>query len=1355
MNMKKTLWIIAGVVVLLVAAFMTLEESNLSLTSKEPVKKKKSLIATPSSWSKTKLDGSFNYDMPHKFAELYDLLRTNSKGVNAYSVNHLYHELVKAKNSPYLKNKKVSALDWVERGPANVPGRVRALVEVPGDPNFNTWLAGSASGGVWKTSDGGTTWNHLTKELPTLVTSSIALCESSPNIIYVGTGEKFSGSRFNGDGIFKSEDGGNTWQHVASASIDERFRNISRVIVDPNNPDLVLATSLGYSAPSQFSLIDESYVIRSVDGGQSWEVVFSTGPKIDQIIADPSNFLTQYISISGVGVFKSIDAGLTWNDASNGLAGGSRIELAISKTNTNIICAMSLSNFSGNETDIFYSDDAASTWHLLLEENNGNNIDILGGQGIYNHALAVNPFQNNVVYAGGIDLWKIEMTEGETQYIPRIVRAIATTYPFMEFINFGGSFLNGGLEEDTTTSKSEFVSVEIRFGPGLSQMAHRFTVPPGGGTNGDGGAGVPYTDYLYEEYVEVPFEVWDIDNDRQMMVSFRDQEGDGEFNLIPNTGVNGREYILVHSQDYNDTPHPSIAQNGGAAVNQLYFLWPTVAEGTTWDANNLPDSKITINYGVSSKSKQTTNLTDYYEQYQRLNKHVHVDHHQLIPIITDENNQTFKLLNGNDGGVYVSNISTFPGEQEGDWTGVGRGFNTTQFYGVDKGPGANVYIGGTQDNGTQASDLDPTSSSDYNKVEEGDGFAALWNSKDGNSFMVSVYFNNILRVVSNVGGYISMENGLEDIGEERAPFFTNLVMSKSRPDMVYTYGASGVWRSPNFGLSWSLSEMEGSWQLRNIIKGAISEADNDIVWAGVSMEDTISIKVSTDGGLSFKETSTYTERTLGQVSGLTAHPTQPNTAYALFSFGKSPKVLRTTDLGQTWEDISGYGQNEVSSNGFPDVAVFDLLVMPHDPNTIWAGTEIGLIESTDNGQTWALANNGLPAVAVWRMKVVDQQIVLATHGRGIWTVDIPELPENILGPEINGASTAMNGDLVISATILGEYDSVDLYIDAERLLSFKPEALQQITLSLPGLSNGDKTIWLTAHVNNRKLHTERLTVDYYPIDEYLTSYGTTFEDSSSTADFIGNMDWKNLSTFNNGAIHTPHPYLTVTNYTYQLRSPIIIAADPDEARLYYNDIAIVEIGEEGTSFGEQEFWDYVVVEGSKDGINWVPFENGYDANYDADWLSAYNNVQEGTPSLYRSHAVNLHDSFNAGDTIFVRFRLFSDPAATGWGWAIDNVFIQQAPLSANLEAEQAKDDMQIIPNPVVGTSMASIFLQRPGEVKYRIIDASGRIWMESTKFFNQKGVQVLPIDATTLPPGTYILEVATGEVVRKKKMLVL
>ena len=128
---------------------------------------------------------------------------------------------------------------------------------------------------------------------------------------------------------------------------------------------------------------------------------------------------------------------------------------------------------------------------------------------------------------------------------------------------------------------------------------------------------------------------------------------------------------------------------------------------------------------------------------------------------------------------------------------------------------------------------------------------------------------------------------------------------------------------------------------------------------------------------------------LGVLSGLHSHPTQDSTFYVLFSFYNESKIFRTEDLGQNWEDISQYSGG-ASQNGFPDVAAYCLMVREDSSDIIWVGTDIGLIESVDNGATWALADNGLENVAIWDMKYWDGQVVIGTHGRGVWTADVVE-----------------------------------------------------------------------------------------------------------------------------------------------------------------------------------------------------------------------------------------------------------------------------------------------------------------------------------------------------------------------------
>ena len=161
------------------------------------------------------------------------------------------------------------------------------------------------------------------------------------------------------------------------------------------------------------------------------------------------------------------------------------------------------------------------------------------------------------------------------------------------------------------------------------------------------------------------------------------------------------------------------------------------------------------------------------------------------------------------------------------------------------------------------------------------------------------------------------------------------------------------------------------------------------------------------------------------------------------------------------------------------------------------------------------------------------------------------------------------------------------------------------------------------------------------------------------------------TNFENGALHSPHPYPSPDqddvdfNFSTILKHPIILTENPV---MTFDEVVLVEPGSVGTGYGDFEFWDYVIVEGSNDeGETWLPLENGYDSRANSTWLENYNKVTEdmnsttvGQPQWYINREINMtqNGNFAAGDTILIRFRLFSDPYAHGWGWAIDNLRIQ-------------------------------------------------------------------------------------------------
>jgi hypothetical protein len=188
------------------------------------------------------------------------------------------------------------------------------------------------------------------------------------------------------------------------------------------------------------------------------------------------------------------------------------------------------------------------------------------------------------------------------------------------------------------------------------------------------------------------------------------------------------------------------------------------------------------------------------------------------------------------------------------------------------------------------------------------------------------------------------------------------------------------------------------------------------------------------------------------------------------------------------------------------------------------------------------------------------------------------------------------------------------------------------------------------------------------------SYANNFNNiSTAAADFFGDAGFsiKLESGFADGAIHTQHPYPEGQGFpnnrfewVYQLRVPIRVKAT--DATVQFDEVVLVEPGEPGSTFPSEEFYDYVVVDGSKDGgVTWTTVANGYDSRDFGPWLTRYNSAitanistAVGDPTLFRNRVLNLQDKFDTGDEVVLRFRLFSDPGAAGWGWAIDNLKIQ-------------------------------------------------------------------------------------------------
>lgn len=334
--------------------------------------------------------------------------------------------------------------------------------------------------------------------------------------------------------------------------------------------------------------------------------------------------------------------------------------------------------------------------------------------------------------------------------------------------------------------------------------------------------------------------------------------------------------------------------------------------------------------------------------------------------------------------------------------------------------------------------------------------------------------------------------------------------------------------------------------------------------------------------------------------------------------------------------------------------------------------------------------------------------------------------------------------------------------------SVKTAALQKgvsgekyrVDLDLPPLSVGDKIQYrIVARDNAAEENSSRLPEEGFyliPVNGILPakdSYVNNFNEPSF--DFFGNeFSITTPPGFEDGAIHSKHPYAdgsgpaSESNYTYQLQIPVRI--DVLNPVIQFDEIVLVEPGEEGSTFGGSGFFDYVVVEGSIDGGKiWKPFASGYDSRDYSVWLSRYNanvvnfnSLAQGTPDAFRKRKINMlkNGNFSAGDEVLIRFRLFADQLAHGWGWAIDNLSVQ-GPVT-NTE-RPPKAEFEVYPVPAVDELFIALDVGKHRS-SVQVVDVHGKVVL--SKVYAQKG-EILTdrMDIRTLSDGVYLLKARVGD----------
>ncbi len=365
---------------------------------------------------------------------------------------------------------------WVLAGPTNIEGRVTSLAIDPTDHNIV--YAGSANGGVWKTTDFCQSWVSVFDHQNTSSIGALAIDPVFPDVIYCGTGEANSlRSYYPGTGMFKSTNGGTSWTHIGLAN----SFSIGAIAINPLNTQEVYVAALGSLRRKTL----ERGIFRSTDGGTNWTNVLFVTDSVGavDVVIDPSSpnrvFAAMwerlrredYIKYGGAGsaLYLSTNSGVSWNPITNGFPSNDptlgRISIEIARSNPQILYALT-ANTSGTSRGLFKSSDGGASWVLFH-----SSVAPSSNYAWFNRICKVNPANPDHVFAGGLQMFV--SANGGTNFsavgpmhVDQHAVAISQTNPgFIVVGNDGGVdySVNGGLSWNANDKLpiSQFYAGEI------------------------------------------------------------------------------------------------------------------------------------------------------------------------------------------------------------------------------------------------------------------------------------------------------------------------------------------------------------------------------------------------------------------------------------------------------------------------------------------------------------------------------------------------------------------------------------------------------------------------------------------------------------------------------------------------------------------------------------------------------------------------------------------------------------------------------------------------------------------------------------------------------------------------------
>lgn len=883
----------------------------------------------------------------------------------------------------FVTTKDLDIFTWQHVGPWTFSGRITDFAAPRGQSQ--TYYVATASGGLWKTEDGGISFQPIFDQYGNMSMGNVEVAPSDPNIVYVGTGEAMHArSSAHGNGMWKSTDAGKTWTHIGL----EKSHYIPRIAIDDKNPDIVYAAAEGKLYSNEMDCQRGLY--KTVDGGQTWELVLDLKDRgVGDFVIHPTNsdiviagaYKTYrrtwtYIDRQpGNHFYKTVDGGQTWKKLTNGLP-------------TDIKSGWSgITIYPKNPDIVYIRMDEEVNLGLSERENQAN----FSNRNLFRDGYYYNRFKKFKINAKLSKLVQFEPVtfEDQAQLIEKLNEMIQDK-DFRQKLGIDLVAFNKKAREVYKSDEEVMKSIAE-----AEKTAQAFTETAAKGE-------------LEEKSSEAK-----VQNARSQALN--------RYILqtlyAPALAIQGpviKSGVIYRSDDLGETWNrmTEYKQTGGStAVNAIEAGYAGRIEVDPNDENVL--------YAVETVQKISKDGGKTFKNAPWFgNNKCHVD---VRGIWIDPLNSNH-ILCGNDGGVG----ETWDGGKH--WSQK-ETIGAQQFYdiSVDNEMPYNL-MGGTQDNGCW---IGPSRNrnqfgvfpADWTYLPSGDGYYVVrdWWNPEWIYFESQFGRSNRMNLKTGEMNSLSVRNTEEEMAAGKAPqryqWDSPIHLSPHNPGIVYvcsqhvhmskSRGEPGTWETISPDLSRNNQERIKESKLTNLQYATIytfaeSPVKPGVFWAGT---DDGNLQLSRNGGDSWTNITYNFYENNGKVKKNVKGDLIPfdrwvtrvepsahdlATCYVAWSGYRSHDedtsyIFMTTDFGKTWKDLSGAMMNPVR----------DIEEDPDNPDVLYIATDYGLFVTFDRGSHWANISDSAPDVIIMDLDIQkrERDLAIATYGRGFYTADISPFKE--------------------------------------------------------------------------------------------------------------------------------------------------------------------------------------------------------------------------------------------------------------------------------------------------------------------------------------------------------------------------